>query len=1512
MHNNSYIRQLKSRVLKVFLFIFGTVFLLFILLNILLFLFGRPILREALQEVISEKSNGLFSVDFDGVSIDLSSSSIKLKEFHLQLDTARFEELRKTNEISRAIYDVKLPEVYLRGINLRKVYEDSELQIEAIAINNPQVILVGDFVGKKMNLGNEVVYRDMFPLLEPFFTSIRVSRVRVEDGFLGLLNHQKDLVHSSQAKHITLTLSDFYLDKDVFTHNDKILFSENVALNIKDYGLDLNDNLHRFHANQITIESKSGELIAEGVSLEPKSGSFKMDTINQDMYEVWVPELRINGADFYKAHFEKRLNIEELLLKQPFVRLINHEDGDSTLTKRKYRFSTNLYSLIEGNLLEVAVNRFHFEHGAFQQVNKRDLKQINYDIKDLSILLDQFLIDSMAYLNDQKVLYAEEVDVQVNGYSMRLADNIHSLKASSLKVSTRDSLIVAKDLTLDHDLADSLAERKNGTLYRISVPEVLMKGTDMRQAFNHKILPIEKLEIKTPKVSLTSQVDLKERSFKRSLKTNDLYKLTAPYLQEVLIDTVYLKDGFFDLVSSDSGQMKAFSNSKISFHLQEFRLDTTMGSQHNKIFFANNIDVQLKDYSLKLADDIHIFNADEIHVSTFNDQVVVKGFSLEPIPALDPVVQMRRYGKSTHFNVFIPALRISNANIHEAYFEKNLKVKNIEIDQPDLKLTTYRELKGRKLRTMAKGEFYAMISPYLESIQVDSLELDKGNFNLVTNTDGHFNDLSRNNVAIRILGFQLDKEEARRNDRTLYADDIEVKLRDYRLHLPDSVHQLIAKEIVYSTGKSEILAEGVKLYPEKERQNRFQLKYNWFLDIPQVRISDVDVNAAYYKKEMNVGGIELKNPVVKMINHKNLQKRTPNDQEVFKDVFLSLPKGMEGVSIGNILLSGGNLSLVSQNGDEQLVYSKGDIAMDIKKVNLIRQKKDDSAHADFNTEDMNVVVSDYFLKLPDSIYHFKADRLVISSKKGGVELEGAHLFPKDKVEAEKLLQQNGRNKLFEVKTPKIIMEGINFDQLYSQRWLEVKNINLQEPDVTISSFPLLAREASSKQDLTQQKDKINSDSISPIKLKKDSKRQIKSQEGDLYKLISPYLRGVQIHQLNFGKGKLSYHKKEADDFKQYSLKNLFGEVKGFRVDEKYSHTADRFFYTDDIRLETHDFKYNLPDSLYTLSAGKVGFSTAKQQIYADSLKLQPRYMKYLFSQIVGYETDRVMANMGEVRLENVDLHRLLESHELKAPLMTIDGLSVHTFRDKRLKDPDFKEKIMPQEVLRNLDFYVHLDTVRLKNGQITIEEQSEQAQQSGMITFNDLSVEMRNVTNDSILLQNGAQGYLNAHAYLMGQGELQANIRVPLADKSNTFYFDGHLIGEMNLDAINPMLENLVFVTVKSGKAKKLNFDLVANKYEAKGKMRFHYNNLRIGVIDPKTGKTGGLKGGLISLLANTFVVKSRNPSRTFHFREGEIYYPRDSSKSIYNFWWKSLFSGFKSTFGIEGISKEKNKKSER
>ena len=124
----------------------------------------------------------------------------------------------------------------------------------------------------------------------------------------------------------------------------------------------------------------------------------------------------------------------------------------------------------------------------------------------------------------------------------------------------------------------------------------------------------------------------------------------------------------------------------------------------------------------------------------------------------------------------------------------------------------------------------------------------------------------------------------------------------------------------------------------------------------------------------------------------------------------------------------------------------------------------------------------------------------------------------------------------------------------------------------------------------------------------------------------------------------------------------------------------------------------------------------------------------------------------------------------------------------------------------------------------------------------------------------------------------------------------------MNMTIINPMLKHIVFGEIISGQVNEFNFNARVNETASHGTLRFGYDDLKV-QINNKDSEKG--KKGMITFLANTFIVKSANPSNK-KFRESEMYYERDKRKSIINFWWKTLLSGIKETMGVPKNEEEK------
>ncbi len=377
--------------------------------------------------------------------------------------------------------------------------------------------------------------------------------------------------------------------------------------------------------------------------------------------------------------------------------------------------------------------------------------------------------------------------------------------------------------------------------------------------------------------------------------------------------------------------------------------------------------------------------------------------------------------------------------------------------------------------------------------------------------------------------------------------------------------------------------------------------------------------------------------------------------------------------------------------------------------------------------------------------------------------------------------------------------------------------------------------------------------------------------------------------------------------------NIF--VKNILVDSVHQ-GKKRLFNADDISITLGSYSLPMKNGMNEISFGEIGLSTATGEVNVKNFHLKPLYSKYDYTRKLGFQTDWMDIRINKFSLKRIDLRNLLFEGKMKAGLLDIDSLILDDYRDKRVAlKPGFKPP-RPQEGLHKLKTYLRIDTVILKNGKANYAEQVGEV--PGTIFFDRLNATFTGLTNDSVLLNAGLISELKGSGYLMGKGKLDVTVWFKFADKHNSFNFSAQL-GPFDLTVVNPMLSNLVPAKVISGKVKRVLIPMVyANDDFARGKMLFYYNDLVVSMTDQKQTTWTKVKTGVINFAANNLVLSNDNPTASGKMKTGVIYAPRIKELGFVNFFWRSAFSGLKSTVGFnskaqkEMIREEKQKGHEK
>jgi hypothetical protein len=334
------------------------------------------------------------------------------------------------------------------------------------------------------------------------------------------------------------------------------------------------------------------------------------------------------------------------------------------------------------------------------------------------------------------------------------------------------------------------------------------------------------------------------------------------------------------------------------------------------------------------------------------------------------------------------------------------------------------------------------------------------------------------------------------------------------------------------------------------------------------------------------------------------------------------------------------------------------------------------------------------------------------------------------------------------------------------------------------------------------------------------------------------------------------------------------------------HSAERF------QLRLQKGIYNLPGGLYRLLFDTLQLDSEKGAMELKNLGIKSLHPKYEIWRQKGAETDWIDITIPQIIFQGVDIQASLKDTTVVFRKALLEEMNAYIFRNKKPPFPEKPDTKLPMEMLENLPFGLHADSILITNSKVTYEELAEESSETGIVTFNQLFASIYNLSNIDNLI-NGQTG-MSARARMMNSGLLEAEFIFPNSISPQPYRASGKL-EPVSIDTFNPILVPSAFVRVDNGQIKRLEFDFTYDSDRSEGKLELEYENLEITLLD----KDDGSKKALKTFIAETFILQKDNLQEDRSYKEGSISFERDKKRFIFNYWWKSLFSGMQDIIGL-------------
>lgn len=511
----------------------------------------------------------------------------------------------------------------------------------------------------------------------------------------------------------------------------------------------------------------------------------------------------------------------------------------------------------------------------------------------------------------------------------------------------------------------------------------------------------------------------------------------------------------------------------------------------------------------------------------------------------------------------------------------------------------------------------------------------------------------------------------------------------------------------------------------------------------------------------------------------------------------------------------------------------------------------------------------------DSLYRVDFKNIGVNILTGTVNVDSIYIRPNLKVYQQMRKKGVAPENIFELKVKKLILKKVNPIKVYRYRKLEIRDITIQEPTLTV----YYARLANKKEQL-------------------EDKRTA-------FERIKGVLKELKVSELFLTDVDFKYVDQSLKMPKTISLSRMNIRMTDILIDSLSQNDSTRIFNTKDVQAEINDYVFATPDSMYHLNIKHAYLSTQKKQFVISGIGLIPRYSDMSFSNQFNHQRERYQFLFDSILVDKINFNNLLEDRTVStSKVQVLNGdFSVFLNREKPQKHLD-KGKNFPQMALKRVDWGINADTVVFKNINVSYTEYNPKTESKGTVVFSDLNGNVFNVTNDSVSLikRHMTDAYLETQ--LMGKGDLNIHLAIDLTDPKGGFSYNGSL-GSMNTSAINPIAKPLAMLMTSSGKINRMDFDFKGNLNGAGGNLKLNYSDLNL-VLMKRGERDNFKKMGLISLFANALLVEAANPTGNQPLRVAHPYFKRSEETSFFNLMWKAIFAGVKQSVGI---TEEKEKR---
>ena len=599
------------------------------------------------------------------------------------------------------------------------------------------------------------------------------------------------------------------------------------------------DSLYDVSFKKIRVDVFSRSVYLVDFKLIPDT-SRKVD---KNLYQIKLKKLALRRIGVLSLILEKKLYLQQVVFDQPQVYFYSFKQKKFT---RKLPAS---YQIVNRDFLRFGlklVNSIYIHKLSIINGKLGFLSRLKntFNAKEVTLDLYGFYVDH--HLINKASLFVKNYSILIKNYRVQLS-NFQAIEADYLKVDSRTRTILFHNTHLfPYRFSDTLNQ------FDVFARDVYLLGADFQKIYLERKVDLDSVKVQGLKIISYKMVDKKQK-----LPTPyQIYALFKDRLHYIKIRNLSITKAKFQQFVKNRKNLQT-QVSRLDVKLFDIEIDSSSAFDTTRFFFAKQIYLELNNYFTKLKDGLHFVSAKSIALDTKNQFLTANQFYV--LPRISTMSKANEAQKLSSFTV--RSVRITGFDLIRAYHSGNINLRNLEIDEPRIFISTSRA--GRK-KSKSKKKLGTLQNQIVKKVAVGDLHIKNADYKILKLSD-------KQNLSLHAKA-NLDLQDytmdlARKTLQELFQfSSLNLQVSKFELDNSRFVHLIGIDSLSLNTSKNLFVVYGFRLKPRQNSDSLLRalgksMKLDFSLPTLYIRGFDVKrylVDNSFVFKTLYVAGPKMK------------------------------------------------------------------------------------------------------------------------------------------------------------------------------------------------------------------------------------------------------------------------------------------------------------------------------------------------------------------------------------------------------------------------------------------------------------------------------------------------------------------------------------------------------------------------------------------------------------------------------------------------------------------------------